>query len=85
VNNVATGLRSKYGIGPRRTALFLALFASSIGCALYDLTELSYDPTIGHDGTFFFYEAKSDTARRDRPAILAIHGGGFRAGDKAAG
>jgi len=65
--------------------LRLALAASVTGCAsgLYDVKELSYDPAIGHDGTFFFYEPKSDTARTDRPAILAIHGGGWRAGDKA--
>lgn len=65
--------------------LLLALAASVTGCAsrLYDVKELSYDPAIGHDGTFFLYEPKSDTARTDRPAILAIHGGGFRAGDKA--
>jgi acetyl esterase/lipase len=64
--------------------LLLALAASVTGCG-YDAKELSYDPAIGHDGTFFFYEPKSDTARTDRPAILAIHGGGFRDGDKAWG
>ena len=63
-------------------SVLLALAASASGCG-YDTTELSYDPAIGHDGTLFFYEANSDTARTDRPAILAIHGGGFRAGDKA--
>ena len=62
--------------------LLLALAASVTACG-YDAKELSYDPAIGHDGTFFVYEPKSDTARTDRPAILAIHGGGLRAGDKA--
>lgn len=35
--------------------LLLALAASVTGCAssLYDVKELSYDPAIGHDGTFF--------------------------------
>jgi acetyl esterase/lipase len=67
--------------------LLLALAASVTGCAsgLYDAKELSYDPATDHDGTFFLYEPKSDTARTNRPAILAIHGGGFRAGDKAWG
>jgi acetyl esterase/lipase len=65
--------------------LLLALGASVSGCTsgLYDVQELSYEQAIGHDGTFFFYEPKSDTTRADRPAILAIHGGGWRAGDKA--
>jgi acetyl esterase/lipase len=65
--------------------VLLALTASVTGCASYDIEELSYDPAIGHDGTFFFYEEKSDTVRTSRPAILAIHGGGFRAGDKPFG
>jgi acetyl esterase/lipase len=64
--------------------LLLVLAASVTGCStgLYDVIELSYDPGIGHAGTFFFYEPKSDTARTDRPTVLAIHGGGFQAGDK---
>jgi acetyl esterase/lipase len=62
--------------------LLLALAASVTGCT-YEARELSYDPSLGHDGTFFFYEPKPDTTRTGRPAILAIHGGGFRAGDKA--
>jgi acetyl esterase/lipase len=52
----------------------------------YDVTEnLSYDSTIGYDGTFDFYEPKSDSGRANRPAILAIHGGAWRGGDKAWG
>ena len=46
---------------------------------------LSYDPGIGYHGTFDFYEPKSDTGRTNRPAIVAIHGGAWRAGDKASG
>ena len=52
----------------------------------YDVSrELSYEATIGYDGTFDFYEPKSDSARTNRPAILAIHGGAWRGGDKAWG
>ena len=52
----------------------------------YDITpDLSYDPTIGYEGTFDFYEPKSDSGRTNRPAILAIHGGAWRGGDKAWG
>ena len=59
----------------------------SIGCDKpYELTaELSYDPAIGYDGTFDFYEPRSDSARTNRPAVLAIHGGAWRGGDKAWG
>ncbi|HEV3048876.1 MAG TPA: alpha/beta hydrolase, partial [Longimicrobium sp.] len=46
---------------------------------------LSYDPSIGYQGTFDFYEPKSDRVRADRPAILAIHGGAWRGGEKAWG
>ena len=47
--------------------------------------DLSFDPTIGYDGTFDFYEPKADSGRANRPAILAIHGGAWRDGDKAWG
>ena len=60
-----------------------ALVAGAVGCdAPYDVQELSYDPSIGYLGEFDFYEPKADSARMNRPAILAIHGGGFQAGDK---
>jgi acetyl esterase/lipase len=58
------------------------------GCTsdAYDVTEdLSYDSTIGFDGTFDFYEPRADSSRANRPAILAIHGGAWRGGDKAWG
>jgi acetyl esterase/lipase len=52
----------------------------------YDVTEdLRYDSAIGFDGTFDFYEPVSDSGRANRPAILAIHGGAWRGGDKAWG
>jgi hypothetical protein len=67
-----------------RAFLLLGLAGSVAGCGpgRYDVQELSYDPAIDHAGTFLFYEPKSDAARTGRPAVLAIHRGGFRAGDK---
>ncbi len=69
------------------TALLLAVLSGATGCrAPYDVTEeLSYDPTIGIYGTFDLYEPQSDSARTGRPAVLAIHGGAWRGGDKAWG
>jgi acetyl esterase/lipase len=59
-----------------------ALIVGAAGCeAPYELQELRYDPAIGYLGTFDFYEPRADSGT-NRPAILAIHGGGFRAGDK---
>ena len=46
---------------------------------------MSYDPAIGFDGTFDLHEPKGDSTRTNRPAILAIHGGAWRGGDKAWG
>ena len=46
---------------------------------------LSYDPAIGAHGTFDVYEPEADSARVDRPAILAIHGGAWKGGDKVWG
>jgi acetyl esterase/lipase len=67
----------------------LPLFVSgALGCepASYDVTEnLTYDSTIGVHGTFDFYEPESDSGRADRPAVVAIHGGAWRGGDKAWG
>ena len=67
---------------------FALLIVSSVsGCDRpFDVeADLSYDPTIGYHGTFDFYEPKSDGGRADRPAILAIHGGAWKGGDKAWG
>ena len=65
----------------------LALTASVGGCREpYVVQEgVSYDSTIGYQGTLDVYEPKSDSARTSRPAILAIHGGAWRGGDKAWG
>jgi acetyl esterase/lipase len=57
------------------------------GCqTAYTVDEhLTYDSTIGLAGTFDVYEPRSDRERTSRPAILAIHGGAWRGGDKAWG
>jgi acetyl esterase/lipase len=69
-------------------ALYFPFVFGGSGCAseAYDVKEnLTYDSTIGFDGTFDFYEPKSDSGRTNRPAVLAIHGGAWRGGDKAWG
>ena len=72
-----------------RTWAFCLLLLSAVSACesgAYDVTEnVSYDSTIGYAGTFDFYEPKSDSGRANRPAILAIHGGAWRGGDKAWG
>jgi acetyl esterase/lipase len=47
--------------------------------------DLSYDSAIGYSGMFDVYEPKADNIRTNRPAVLAIHGGGWRNGDKVWG
>ena len=71
----------------RAGVLVLLLALSAGGCERpYDIEEnLSYDSAIGYHGTFDFYEPESDGSRASRPAILAIHGGAWRGGDKAWG
>jgi acetyl esterase/lipase len=69
-------------------AVCLLLASGGSGCAseTYHVQEnVSYDSTIGIYGMFDFYEPKSDSGRTNRPAILAIHGGAWRGGDKAWG
>jgi acetyl esterase/lipase len=68
-------------------AFSLLLVLSVSGCEKpYDVKgDQSYDSSIGFDGTFDFYEPRSDSTRANRPAILAIHGGAWRGGDKAWG
>lgn len=66
----------------------LLVLTGVIACdaATYVVTrDQRYDSTIGYDGTFDFYEPTGDSGRIDRPAILAIHGGAWRGGDKAWG
>ena len=68
--------------------MILLLASGAIGCESrpYEVQEnLSYDPAIGIYGTFDLYQPKSDSRRTNRPAILAIHGGAWRGGDKAWG
>ena len=69
----------------RRALLFSILGLA--GCdAPFEATEgLSYDPAIGYHGTFDLFEPKSDSARAGRPALVVIHGGAWRGGDKAWG
>jgi acetyl esterase/lipase len=69
-------------------AFALSTLSGVSGCRsdAYDVEKnLSYDSTIGIYGTFDFYEPGSDSVRADRPAILAIHGGAWKGGDKAWG
>jgi len=69
-------------------ALCLLFLFGISGCAsgTYDVKEdVRYDSTIGLYGTLDVYEPKSDGGRANRPAILAIHGGAWRGGDKAWG
>ena len=69
------------------TATLILLLASG-GCASDACVRtegVSYDPTIGHHGTLDVYEPVADSGRTGRPAILAIHGGAWRGGDKAWG
>src|SRR5687768_10746110 len=66
--------------------LLIALAVCGCESDAYDVTEnLSYDSTIGIHGTFDLYEPGSDSGRANRPAILAIHGGAWKGGDKAWG
>jgi acetyl esterase/lipase len=78
----STAARAAFGAA----RLGLVLGASGCAPASYDVTEnVSYDARIGYDGTLDVYEPTSDPARANRPAILAIHGGAWRGGDKAWG
>lgn len=72
----------------RDLSVLLLFVAGGSGCEseTYDVTEnLRYDSTIGSYGTFDFYEPTSDSGRANRPAILAIHGGAWKGGDKGWG
>ena len=78
----------KRGRGTATGACCLVFALAGIGCEpqAYDVTEnVTYDSTIGYAGTFDVYEPRSDTGRADRPAVLAIHGGAWKGGDKAWG
>jgi acetyl esterase/lipase len=78
----------KPGRGIATGAFCLVFVAGVSGCESeeYDVEKnLSYDSTIDIYGMFDFYEPGSDSDRADRPAILAIHGGAWKGGDKAWG
>ena len=63
----------------------MVLALTLAGCEQhYDVTKnLVYDPS--HEfGVFDYYEPRNDS-REERPAILAIHGGAWRSGDKGWG
>jgi acetyl esterase/lipase len=68
-------------------ALLLALALGVGGCDRpYDVREnLSYDSSIDIYGTFDLYEPEADSGRANRPAVLVIHGGAWKGGDKAWG
>jgi acetyl esterase/lipase len=69
-------------------AFGLLLVSGVTGCeavAIDVRKNLSYDSDIGMYGTFDFYEPEADSGRTNRPAILVIHGGAWRGGDKAWG
>jgi acetyl esterase/lipase len=72
----------------RMMTAVLVLATGLIGCDsnAYEITEgFSYDAAIGYDGRFDLYEPKGDSSRTNRPAIIAIHGGAWKDGDKAWG
>ena len=80
------GQRGTQRAGAGACCLLLALGASGCESALHDVeTDVSYDSSIGYDGMLDFYEPISDSSRANRPAILVIHGGAWRGGDKAWG
>ena len=71
------------------TGAFCVLLVSGVaGCdsEAYNVTgNVIYDSTLGYHGTLDFYEPRGDSARANRPAVLAIHGGAWQRGDKAWG
>jgi acetyl esterase/lipase len=69
-----------------RASLLLALLISTACGHPYEVREaLRYDTAIGYHGSFDLYEPRSDSARTARPAVVVIHGGAWRGGDKAWG
>jgi acetyl esterase/lipase len=81
------GIRS--AAGESSAATLLLVFAAGVAACdstAYDVSRnLSYDSAIGYHGQFDVYEPAFDSIRSDRPAIVAIHGGAWRGGDKAWG
>jgi len=65
--------------------ILLATAVAACSTPFKRTADLSYDLAIGYEGTFDVYEPLGDSTRSNRPAILAIHGGAWRGGDKAWG
>jgi acetyl esterase/lipase len=60
----------------RACCLLFAFGTSACEPAPYEVAaDVSYDATIGFDGTLDVYAPTADSVRTNRPAILAIHGG----------
>jgi acetyl esterase/lipase len=77
---------ASWKIASGAVALLSVSGLSGCGPKPYDVQRnLSYDPTIGIYGTLDFYQPRSDSVRSGRPAVLVIHGGAWRGGDKAWG
>jgi acetyl esterase/lipase len=75
-------------VSPLSLACIAACAVVLAGCAsdAYEREEhVPYDATIGYQGTLDYYEPKADAGRAQRPAVVAIHGGAWRGGDKAWG
>lgn len=70
----------------RGAATFVLLLTVVSACGGNDAFRatggLVYDASIGYHGTFDYYEPLADSSRTNRPAVLAIHGGAWKGGDK---
>jgi acetyl esterase/lipase len=71
-----------------RTAIVLSMIAAASGCTTPDylVTEnIAYDSAIDIYGMLDVYEPPADSQRTNRPALIAIHGGAWKGGDKVWG
>src|SRR5687768_12788967 len=85
-NGEAAGMHGSLRAASRALLVLAVVVGSACESDAYDVEKnLSYDPTLDIYGSFDFYQPKSDSSGTDRPAILAIHGGAWRTGDKAWG
>jgi acetyl esterase/lipase len=83
---MSTVRRSGRGLARATCGLLFVAAAAGCGTDAFHVTEgLRYDPTIGYHGTFDLYEPLADSGRVNRPAVIVIHGGAWRGGDKAWG
>lgn len=69
---------------PRMSIGAACVLAALVGCdrQFVVTSDVSYDASIGYPGLMDVYEPLADSTRTGRPAILAIHGGGWRSGEK---